>query len=146
MSVFDKREDRRPLPKSTPAMIRDYAGILVCAMIVFASISLGFVQLAVKVLLGVEATFDASWSANLSAMASMALGALIQKNVSGPSGSGTITGANPNITVTNDGIGKPYIPPVPDGQANSGICPCCGQPIGATDANTGGDGRGMAPG
>jgi hypothetical protein len=139
MSVFGKyNRHRRP---SSPAMIRDYAGIIVCAMIVFASISLGFVQVIVKVLLGVEATFDASWSANLSAMASMALGALIQKNVGPSVNSLGGAGNNANVTVTT-----PYTPPpIPEGQTNPGICPCCGQPIGATDANTGGGGRGMAP-
>jgi len=65
----------------SPALMRDYTGILVCALIVFASISLGFVQVAVKVFLGQDVSFDPSWTANLSSMASMALGALIQQKV-----------------------------------------------------------------
>ncbi len=65
----------------SPALMRDYTGILVCALIVFASISLGFVQVAVKVFLGQDVAFDPSWTANLSSMASMALGALIQQKV-----------------------------------------------------------------
>ena len=68
--------------KSTPpSVIRDYTGILVCAIIVIASIGVGFVQVGIKVFFGVEVTFDPSWLANLSSMASMALGALIQQKV-----------------------------------------------------------------
>lgn len=69
------------MTEKSPALMRDYTGILVCALIVFASISLGFVQVAVKVFLGQDIAFDASWVANLSSMASMALGALIQQKV-----------------------------------------------------------------
>jgi len=128
-------------PRS-PSLLRDYASILVCAMIVFASISLGFVQIAIKVIFGQEVQFDASWNANLSAMASMALGALIQQKMGGTSTAPFATSGNVNFNVPADTTSSPSVgvvdlspaaqqpaPTLNTVATSQEICPCCEQPI-----------------
>lgn len=125
--LTNKREEYQR-PPHTPAMIRDYASILVCAMIVFASISLGFLQAAIKVFFNLDITFDASWNANLSSMASMALGALIQQKIGAPPGVGSIASGTTTVNVPGDIGPAPSVatsPPV----TQPGVCPCCGQAL-----------------
>ena len=137
----DDDDWRMAPPLRSPQTVRDYASIFVCGMIVFASISIGFVQAGIKVFFGLDVQFDASWNANLSSMASMALGALIQQKIS--AGPASNSQGNTSVTVPVDVT--PAIPADPYAQtpnSPAGYCSCCGQPMpGATpsaaaDANT----------
>ena len=112
-----------------PALLRDYAGILVCAIIVLASIAVGFVQVVIKVAFGADVTFDPSWMANLSAMASMALGALIQQKVN----SAATTSTPGAITRWSTSTPPPMMPPEPLSPIVTpgdmpNLCPTCGAP------------------
>lgn len=140
MGLYDQlTKNKEELPqleltnRRNPSLLRDYAGIFVCAMIVFASISLGFVQIGIKVWFGQEVTLDASWVANLTSMASMALGALIQQKIGGPSAGipiGNTSVSMPSVEVLPTIPADPYAP-TPNSPA--GYCSCCGQPMpGAT--------------
>ena len=83
---------------------RERAGVLVSALVVFALVMVGPIQLVVQVYTGQQATFDQTWVVTIAGLAGTAFGFLIGKQTSNTPNATTVTTTPATIptTVTGD--------------------------------------------